>query len=248
MRHFALVLSLVVLSTGVSSAADSPAIAVLKEKGLTRSGRFFVIEAEEPVLQKWQESRAVIASYAAAAGRKNEADLSARELSQLEARRTELQNKLNDLNQQINEQGFQPGNNRQGGGGQGSYISQLIAQRNMIRMNLSELTSTPRPSTDEVKSDQKALEAESKKRLEEAKAFLTEFRSEVDQATKQYEKLSSDTAVLTALGMLEKEKIGTFKLGPSTSFKTAVKTLENAERLVLAKKSSTSRKKGKAKR
>ncbi len=247
-RHFVMVLPFVVLSSGVSLGADSRAIAVLKEKGLTRSGRFFVIEAEEPVLQKWQETRAVLASYTAAAGRKNEVDLSARELAQLEERRAELQEKLNDLNQQINEQGFQPGNNRPGGFGQGSYVSQLIAQRNMIRMSLSEINAMQKPSKDDVKLDQKALEAETKNSLETARAFLAEFRKAVDQATKEYDKLSTDTAVIEALHTLEKDKIGTFKLGPSTSFKSAVKTLENAERMVLAKKSTTVRKKGKPKR
>ena len=48
---------------------------------------------------------------------------------------------------------------------------------------------------------------------------------------------------------LEKDKVGTFKLGPSTTFKTAVKALENAERTILAKRTTAvSRKKGKSKR
>ncbi|WP_422928642.1 hypothetical protein [Singulisphaera sp. PoT] len=38
---------------------------------------------------------------------------------------------------------------------------------------------------------------------------------------------------------LEKEKLGGLKIGPSTAFANMVKTLEKAERMVLAKKATT---------
>ena len=100
-----------------------------------------------------------------------------------------MQEKLNELNQQINEQGFQQGNNRPGGFGQGAYVSQLISQRNMIRMNLDEIVSTQKSVKADAETDPKTLEAESKKSLEAAKAVLTEFRESVDAVTKQYDEL-----------------------------------------------------------
>ena len=57
----------------------------LKEKGLSRSGRLFVIEAEDPVLEKWKATRAVLADYSRVAVRMNEAEQAARE--QAERRR-----------------------------------------------------------------------------------------------------------------------------------------------------------------
>ncbi len=82
----------------------------------------------------------------------------------------------------------------------------------------------------------KTLEAESQKSLKAAKAALTEFRESVDAVTIQYDQLSSDATVRFALHRLEDEKVGSFKLGPSPQFASTAKTLENAERLILAKK------------
>ncbi len=247
-RHFIMALPIVVFSPVLALGADSPAIGALKEKGLTRSGRLFVIEAEKPVLEKWKEARGVLADYLATAERKNEADLAARESEQLEAQRTELQEKLNELNQQINEQGFQQVNGRPGGFGQGAYLSQLIAQRNLIRMNLAEITPQKSVGADAA-PDRKTLEAESKRKLEAARAVLAEIRESADAVTKRYVDLSSDASVRSALQSLEKEKLGTFKVGPSTPFKTAVKALENAEKMILAKKLSTvARRKAKLKK
>ena len=161
----------------------------------------------------------------------------------------ELQQRLDQLNQQINEQGFQQNLNRTGGFGQGAYVSQLISQRNMLQMNLAEVVAAQKPVKALSESDKKTLDAESKKSLEAAKAFLTEFRESVDAVTKRYDELNSDASVKSALEELEKAKVGSFKLGPSPTFKTAVKSLENAERVVLAKKTSTlSRKKAKSRR
>ncbi len=98
-------------------------------------------------------------------------------------------------------------------------------------------------------TDKKTLEAESRKTFEAAKAPLTEFRESVDAVTKCYKELSSDASVKSALQAIEKAKVGSFKLGPSPAFKAALKALENAERAVMAKKTSAlSRKKAKSRR
>jgi hypothetical protein len=248
-RHSVLALALIAFSTALSLGADPPAMKVLKEKGLTRSGRLFVIDAENTVLEKWKETRAVLADHAATAGRKSEADLAARGLAGLEERRVELQQGLDDLNQRINEQGFSTVTGRPGGFGQGAYVRQLIAQRDMIRMNLTEVSAAQRSLKADPGPDPKALEAESQKRLEAAKAALTGLRASVDEAMKRYDELGSDASVRSALQALEKEKLGSFKLGPSPAFKAAVRALENAERTILAKRTAAvSRKKARARR
>jgi hypothetical protein len=249
LRHLVLVLPLMVISSAPSLGDDSPAMTVLKEKGLARSGSVFVIEAEKPVLEMSAQIRGVAAEYFATAERKNESDLRAQDFAQLEERRGELQERLDQLNQQINEQGFQQGGARVGGFGQGGYFSQLISQRNMIQTTLAQVAAAQKPVKALPEADQKTLQAEHKKSLEAAKAFLTEFRASVDAVTKRYDELKLDASVKSALQALEKAKVGSFKLGPSPKFKTAVKSLENAERLILAKKTSTlSRKKVKSRR
>jgi hypothetical protein len=97
--------------------------------------------------------------------------------------------------------------------------------------------------------DPKALEAESQKSLESAKADLTELRALVDAAMKRYDELNSDASVGAALQALEKEKLGSFRLGPSPAFKSAVKAAEDAERTVLRKRTDAlSRKKGRSRK
>jgi prefoldin subunit 5 len=236
---FVLVLPIVALAPAHSAAADSPAVTALKAKGLSRSGRVFVIEAERSVLDRWKEIRTAIADHAAAERRKNEAERIEQETAQLEEHRRELQAQLDVLNQQINEQGLPQGTYRQGGFGQGAYVSQLVGRRNMILMNLSETVSTQKAYKSNSGTDQKSQEAEGKKSLAAVEAMLNEFRELVAAVTKQYDKLNADTAVIAALAALEKDKVGTFKLGPSPAFKNAIKALESAERSIHPKKTST---------
>jgi hypothetical protein len=239
-----LCLPLVASSSALSLGADSPAIATLKEKGLTRSGRFFVVEGEKTVLDKWKETRGALAEYAAAAERKKEAELAARDLAQLEERRTALQARLDELNQQINVQGFQQAGSRAGGFGQGAYLTQLISQRDMIRMYLTDVVATQQSFKADAGTDKKALESESEKNLQAAKAALTDLRASVNAVLKRYDELKSDASVKSALQALEKDKAGTFKIGPSTAFNGAVKSFETIERKILATKTTAvSRKK-----
>jgi hypothetical protein len=242
-------LSLVALSPALFSGADSPAITSLKEKGLTRSGRFFVIEEEKTFLEKWKETRAAVAQYAATAERQKEADLAARELAQLEERRTALQARLDELNQQINVQGFQQTGSRPGGFGQGAYQTQLMSQRDMIRMYLTEVAATQQSFKKGAPTDRKALDAETQKNLDAAKAALTDLRASVNAVLKRYDELKSDGSVKSALLSLEKGKAGAFKIGPSTAFNAAVKSFETIERKILATKTTAvSRKKRTSKR
>lgn len=248
-HHVAPALLLVVFTTPLARAADPPAVGALKKQGLTRSGRYFVIEAEESVVEQWKRARPVLAEYAAAASRREEAVQAGKDLAQLEERRGELQQALDDMNQRISMQPPQPMGNRAGGFGSNPYVGQMMAQRNMIQMNLSQVASAQKALKGEAGPDKKVLEEERQKKLEAAKAALAELRSSVDAVTKRYEELGADTSVKAAFRALEEAKMGTFKLGPTPAFKATVKALENAERTVLAKKTATvSRKKGRSRR
>src|SRR4051812_24584075 len=105
-RSAGFLLAFVVLGSGGTRGADSPpaSVAALKQKGLTKSGLTFVLEAEKPVLAGMKEVRALVADHARAAEKQAMAEQVATRLAQVEERRAELQDNLNDLNQQINEQ------------------------------------------------------------------------------------------------------------------------------------------------
>ncbi|MDG3004088.1 hypothetical protein [Paludisphaera mucosa] len=246
-QHLVLSLSLVALASSPSQAADAPAVAALKEKGLTRSGRFFVIEAEQAALEKWKAARPVLAGHAANVERKSRADAAAEELAQLEASRVELQNTLSDLDQQVNPQGFQPGGFGQGGFEQGSfgqtgfggqaYLAQVNTQRAWVRANLVEIASLQRAARSETPKDEKALEAEMQKSLEAVRTALAEFREAADAVVRRYDELDVDPAVKSAFQALEKAKLGGLKLGPTPEFGNALKALAKAERTYLEKKS-----------
>jgi prefoldin subunit 5 len=254
-HSFGLPLLLIVLGSGWTRGADSPSVSALKEKGLTRSGITFVIEAEKPVLAKMKEARAVFAGYAAVAERQAVAEQVATRLTQLEQRRVELQNNLNDLNQQINEQGYAQANNSPGPGmrnlAQSGLVSQMIAQRNLIRNTMAEVSleqNTLNADAPQSK-DRTAPDEDVKKKAEACKASLAELRPRVDEVTKKYADLGADVSVKAAISSLEKETKANLKLGPSDAFKAAAKTLDQAERKLLGKKTPAfSRKKGKSKK
>ena len=193
-----------------------------------------------------KEARATLASHAELAQRKDQADQADRELAQLEAHQKELQEKLNELNQQINEQGFQqgnapprPGNNNLA---QRGFGQQLINQRDMIKANLNEMAMVQKTRKSQA-SDKKTFDEEIKKSTETAKALLAELRPMVDEVTNRYVSLGADADVKSAFSAMEKSGQGSFKLGPSEAFKSAVRTLDQAERLLLGKKSALPRKK-----
>ena len=93
----------IVLGSLSAQADDSPSLSTLNEKGLIKSGLIFVIEAEKPVLAKMKEVRTITDSYAKLAERQAVVEQIALHLTQLEERRIEFQDNLNDLNQRINE-------------------------------------------------------------------------------------------------------------------------------------------------
>jgi hypothetical protein len=263
-RFVGLSLFLMLLGSSRSLGAEQSTVSALKEKGITKSGVTLVIEAEKPVLTKVKEVRELLTNTIAATTRKAEAEQAITELARLKESRADLQEKLNELNQLINEQGFQQANNapRPGNGppGQGNntfaqagYLQQLIAQRNMLKSNLVEITSAQNAINAHLPAtDTKAMDGEVKANLEASKATVAEMRPMIDEVLKRYTDLASDPSVKAAIGELERATKAKFKLGPSDGFKAAVKMLDEAERKLLGKKplaaSNSKKKKSKSRK
>jgi DNA repair exonuclease SbcCD ATPase subunit len=236
----------VVLGPCWSPGAEPKAATALKEKGLTRSGTTLVVEAEKPVLIKMKEAKSLLSSYAAAASKKEEADQAAGMLAQLEERRVELQQNLDQLNQQINEQAVMP--TRPGASGMGpSYLPQLLSQLNQIQTPLNQIVAEQKSLRASTPADAKALNEEVEKGAEALKAALAELRPMIDEVVKRYATLGADPAVKAAIGELETATRADFKLGPSAEFKAGMKLLDRAEKKTVRSKPAA-RKKGKSKK
>jgi hypothetical protein len=248
-RFSGLTLLFVVLGGLGARGADSPSASVLKKKGLAKSGITFVIEAEEPVLAKMKELRAIFAGYASAAGRQPVAEQVATRLTQLQERRVELQDNLNDLNQQINEQGYMQVNNspRQGPNtpNQSGVLPRMIAQRNLIKGALAEIGLEQKSLKAQMPQveDRSALDKDVKEKAEACRKAVAELKPMVVGVTKKYADLRADVQVKAAIGELTKAARVNLKLGPSDAFKSGAKALDEAERRLVGKpKTSSSRK------
>jgi hypothetical protein len=233
-------------------AADPAPLTVLKEKGLTKSGTTYVIEAEKPVLQKMKEVKATFAIYARLAERQAMEEQVAGHLTQLEQQQTELQAQLTDLNQQITEQAItQPNNGPRAGPFGGSQASAMIARRDQIKATLAEVTQAQKTLKAQAPQEKgrAALDDEVKNRGEAFKAALAELRPMVDEVTKKYADLEADESIKKARNDLQKATRATIKLGPSDAFKAGARALDQAERQFLGKKSApVAKKKAKSKK
>ena len=84
----------------------------------------------------------------------------------------------------------------------------------------------------------KELEADITKRRDEMAQATAEARTLVDEANAAYEKLGKDEAVKAALIAVQKTTTDAVKLGPSKEFHTAIKSVDNAERMLKLKSAS----------
>lgn len=259
-HHFALCLPLVLCVGAHGIASDSPSLAKLRTKGLSKSGRYLVIGDEEVVLGRWKASRVTLASSLEVAERRRAAEQEVRNAAELESLRQELQERLNDLNQQINEQNLSTALPPSGGPGQGGLARSgfgqaamappLIQQRNMIRAGLAEITAMQRAAKANANpsEDLKSLSSQGQKSQEAARSTLKELRQQVDAVHKRYAELGADSSVKAAFRSLEQEKLGGLKLGPSNEFRSMVKSLEGTERKILGSTARTARKRATSRR
>ena len=236
---------------------ESPTDAALKEKGLTKAGTVYTIEAEKPVLAKLKETRTAFQGYAAMSGEKASFDELANRGNQLEENRANLQARLEALNLQIGDNG---GGNNNGNGGPGGGMgggpgglggigglggfgmpgrtaSPQAMERDQVKVQLAQVTAdqktvknqSPQPK------DVTSLEARIKRAEETFKAALQELRTQVDEVKKQYADLEADGSVKSLLADAKKGN-SKLRLGPSDALNNGIKELEKAERQFLGKK------------
>ena len=229
-------------------ADDSSAIALLKEKGLSKAGTTFVIEGEKPVLARMKEAKAAFASYAALSERHQMEEQLGTHLADLEQNRVAIQAQVTEMNQAIIEHAATTASNtgnfpRQGNNnpGQRQMADPMVAQRDQLKLTLAEITreqqalkSNQAPPS----KDKKALDEEIKLKAEEIKSALADLRPKVDEVAKKYAELKADPSVKQSLEILTKASKVSFKIGPSEPFVAASKSLEAAERKYLGKKTT----------
>jgi len=253
-RPIGLSLLLVALGSAWTAArgADPAAEAALKAKGLTKSGRVYVIEAEAPVLVKMKEVKAVYAAYAAAVERQDAADQFASQVAGMEQQRQAMQSNLNALNQAVTQQQRMASYGRRGSRySSGAMNTPLVAERNQAKMALAQIAGTQASAKSQVLSpkDRKALDDAARVKEDAFKKALEELRPMVDEVTRAYEELNADAAVKKALDDLSKASKTVVKTGPSEPFAAGVRALAQAERQYLGKSSTTaSRRKPKGKK
>ncbi len=232
---------------GSATARGADPAAVLKEKGLTKSGTVYLIEDEKPVLEKLKEVKALFASYGQAAERQAAQAQIAYNLAEMGQQHAAMQQELNALNQQSRSRV----GGRMGRMANSPQFNPVAAERVQMQAAMNELSANQKTLKSQVLSakDKTALDAEIKKRAESFKGALVELRPMVDQVTKAYADLDADEAVKKARDELAKETHANIKLGPSEAFKAAEKYLARAEREVLGKRPSAAvSKKAKAKK
>lgn len=252
-----IVWSLLFLALGpawsASAAADPAAEAVLKGKGLAKSGRVYVIEAEAPALEKMNEVKAAHRAYLAAVERLEAADQFASQVAGLEQERRAMQASLNALNHAASQQQRMSHYGRRGSRySSGAMNSPLVAERNQARVALAQIASTQAAAKSQIPSakDRKALEDAAKVKQDALKKTLEELRPMVDEVTAKYADLNADPRVRKALEDLASASKTVVKTGPSEPFAAGARALAQAERQFLGKTPTTasaSRKKARGK-
>lgn len=210
------VAGLVVLSCGVASlaAADNPAEAALKEKGLKKSGSTYVLAGEADVQKKLTEARAAYKQVAAALAQQQGYE---RALWENKQAIRELTERRIMLGQQI-PQAANP-----------VQHNQLVTMYNEAgdRLNLLH-------QQQEDEGAKRDVDAQAARRREAYVQAVLDLRQLVDETTDAYAELAEDPAVKDALERVNAKSKVKSALGPSKAFLDGVAQLEKAEGSVLS--------------
>lgn len=228
-----------------SWGGDSAAEKALNEKGLLRTGHTFVIEDEKPVLEKLKDVRGVFASFATIAEKRAEAEQMTMQSAMLDQDRAELQANLNMLNQEISATGAAaPIRMGRRSIQQTANNNPLLAQKAQMTTTLAQIGQTQQALRSRAlpSKDKAALDADVKKKADDFKTALEDFRKEVDKVTKKYDELGADSTVKKAIDDLWNASKAKVNLGPSDAFHAMMKELDQAEHRFLGKKTSATSK------
>ena len=260
---------LVTLGWATCSTAAEPA-ATLAAKGLTKSGRVYVVDGERALAARWKDVRPTLAAYAQLTERQGHASESATRQTELEEQRLDGQNRLAELNQQILEQSMaqaSQGNNRPGGGpgfggpGGGNFGSNgpgmsgnspgwnfgptpLQMEREQVKQHLAEIAEEQKQLRSQATppQDRAGLDESARKKEEQARKILSELRALVKQVDETYTGLGVDAEVKAALDDLARSTKAAVKLGPSDAHLAVVRAINQAERKLTGESTASARK------
>jgi aspartyl protease family protein len=201
-------------ASALAVAADPPSDAVLKEKGLRKSGTVYVLPGEAEVLKKLNTAKALYRAASVAAAQKQQYEQGAHEVRfQIQ----QLQQELVEINQQLAQSP------------PAQVHNQLVAMNN-ARVN--QLNMLRRQESDETRQVVGARLASDRESFLQA---VLDLRQLVDKTNEQYAALAADEEAKAALEGLN--RAGTTKLkfaiGPSKTYQANVKLLEKVEASVL---------------
>ncbi len=214
-RVIARVAILVILSAlaPASAAPDESADAVLKEKGLRKSGSWYVIAGEAEVQKKLTAARALFAQMAAGLAQQRAYEQAVEENKQIIQELTQQRMMLNDQLAQAS--GVVQHN-------------QLVATVNGVTERLNFL----RQQQVEPASERK-VDAQVAGRREAYVQAVIDLRTIVDTTDAAYAALAKDDAVTQAINAAGGSSKAKATLGPSKAYLANVKLLEKAEATVL---------------
>jgi len=208
-------LILLITAAGASVArGDEPAEAVLKGKGLRKSGSTYVLPGEAEVQKKVTEARAASRQMTGALARQQSYDRGLRENEMAIRQLTEQRIALNQQLAQVET----PAQN-----------NQLVAMVNGVTDRLNLLRSHQGDA--EVKRDVDGQAARGREAYVQA---VLDLRPLVDSVTSAYAALVDDEGVKSALDALNRQAKVKSALRPSKAFLANVALLEKAEASVLS--------------
>jgi aspartyl protease family protein len=208
------VLAVLPAASALAVAADPPSDAVLKEKGLRKSGTVYVLPGEAEVQKKLNTAKALYRAASVAAAQKHQYEQGAQEArSQIQ----QMEQQYVMLNQQLSQTPAGPAHN------------QLVAMVNALGGQINLMR---RQGSDETKQVVGARLANDRESFLQA---VLDLRKLIDKTNEQYAALAADEEVKAVLEGLN--RAGTTKLkyalGPSKAYQANVKLLEKVEASVL---------------
>jgi hypothetical protein len=210
------ILAAVFLSTmlGVTMARAQEPVDILAKNGLTKSGTFFVIASEEPVMQKLYNLRPVMGQMeqrymAVAAIYQNEY-----EYQMLNDYRIQVQGHLNDVRGQVNAMPSRTPQERMARAEAQQYqraVEQELRDTNTQVQRRRSLLVGP--------AEKAKAERDFKERRDAFVKAKAEMWPVVDEALKKYEQLKENESVMNALRAYNQEVKAHLKIGPSDKMK-----------------------------
>jgi hypothetical protein len=209
---------------GPIAKAQEP-IDVLAKNGLTKSGTFFVVASEEPVLQKLYNLRPVMGQMeqkymALAAIYQNEY-----EYQVLSDYRIQIQGHLNDVRSQVNSMSPRTPQQRQAKAEAQQYqgaVEQELRDTNTQLQRRRILLASP------------AVKAKTEDDFKERRDAFVKAKGEmwpmVDETLKQYVQLNQNDSVMNALRAYNQGVKAHLKLGPSDKLKKGAQQVVAYER------------------